>query len=758
MKRILYSLLVAGLTMLSTAISAATFTAVQNGNWSADATWGGTAPSFNNIADEIIIPAGIVVNLDGDAQVNGLLASLDVDGRLESTMGSSLLISQGLLTGNGEIELDRIEFGSTANSTFDGMFFAEVLVTNSFNLFVNGWTEVKDSLIMMSGTLDITSNDTVYLHDDCVVWADNGSISGQGHLMSNGQIDVYYSGTNYNAGMEMNDTLVENATFNLDGSDNRVRLTNDASVSGLLKLENGGCDLNGHKLVIAGDYEQASSASLSTDDQSSLAITSMSSLTSSIAFDQNSNEIDSITINFAGSGNASFDSDARVISSIMLVNGDMSIESGSNFSTANNATIWINEGRINLNGNATFTNESAINVTYTGSSKETGAEIMSGTVAKLWIDLDNEDASLTLMNNVIITDSTTVEDGWIKCNSYDLGLSGYTNSESMIHIDGDSESELWLNGSFEDSAMIVFAAEDSLKKLIMECENNEHVWTSGNLMITDSLNLNSGILVVNNSNLSLADTGAISGGSEDAYIITEGYSRLQLMIEGQAQSATYFPVGDEDGFCPIHIANAESTDGVFGVNLNSVVLTEGTAGYDVSNTEKVVNKTWDIQADAQSQLDLTLTTEWTSAMEVNGFDRTNAYISHYVDGEWDVVATSSAQTTGNGTYSMSRSGISSLSPFSVQNPGAVGVEEQALTSGMHIFPNPVLDVVTIDVSDQNVEQVTIHDLSGAQVQVVNLGTTSNRTNVDLSDLNSGVYFMNFINGEESVAVERIVKQ
>jgi hypothetical protein len=58
---------------------ATTYTAAISGNWSSSTTWGGTAPGFNiSGADNVVVPVGIVVTLDGDLTVNNASAALEI--------------------------------------------------------------------------------------------------------------------------------------------------------------------------------------------------------------------------------------------------------------------------------------------------------------------------------------------------------------------------------------------------------------------------------------------------------------------------------------------------------------------------------------------------------------------------------------------------------------------------------------------------------------------------------------------------------
>src|SRR5690242_2420513 len=98
---------------------AATFTAAVSGNWSDPAMRGGTALTGTLTLDNVVIPSGITVTIDMDIEFNGLLNSFNVEGKLVGSY--DLWIQQGQLTGDGELDIDKLVFVSLlAGSTFTG--------------------------------------------------------------------------------------------------------------------------------------------------------------------------------------------------------------------------------------------------------------------------------------------------------------------------------------------------------------------------------------------------------------------------------------------------------------------------------------------------------------------------------------------------------------------------------------------------------------------------------------------------------------
>ncbi len=76
--------------------------------------------------------------------------------------------------------------------------------------------------------------------------------------------------------------------------------------------------------------------------------------------------------------------------------------------------------------------------------------------------------------------------------------------------------------------------------------------------------------------------------------------------------------------------------------------------------------TWDVRETVTDVNNLTLAVEWYAAWEIAGFTRASCWIAHYSGGVWDAVAPGNA---GAGPlFTITRAGITSLSPFSVFGP------------------------------------------------------------------------------------------
>ena len=82
-----------------------------------------------------------------------------------------------------------------------------------------------------------------------------------------------------------------------------------------------------------------------------------------------------------------------------------------------------------------------------------------------------------------------------------------------------------------------------------------------------------------------------------------------------------------------------------------------------------------------------------------------------------------------------------------------GIEE--LSSSLNIYPNPVNDKLYIE-TEVEIEEVVVYDVYGRVQNLRNSETQKLRNSIDMTDLNSGVYFVKVVT-ENGEAVKRIIK-
>ena len=85
----------------------------------------------------------------------------------------------------------------------------------------------------------------------------------------------------------------------------------------------------------------------------------------------------------------------------------------------------------------------------------------------------------------------------------------------------------------------------------------------------------------------------------------------------------------------------------------------------------------------------------------------------------------------------------------------VNVNENLHTTNVAIYPNPVEDKLTI-ATEMNVEEIAIYDIYGRMTTVYRLQSTDFVHNIDIADLEAGIYFIN-IKTDKGNIVKRFIK-
>lgn len=183
--------------------------------------------------------------------------------------------------------------------------------------------------------------------------------------------------------------------------------------------------------------------------------------------------------------------------------------------------------------------------------------------------------------------------------------------------------------------------------------------------IGGSLALSSGKLTLGNYNLTVS-SGNYTAGSTN-YVVATGSGALVLPVA--ASGSKTFHVGTSSDYMPATVAlTASSTADNISVRLLTSAQLNGSSGSNLSNY--AVNATWMIDEAVAGGSNATVTLSWPASRELPGFARSNCRLAHYSGSAWDW-GTSALSATGNNPYSVSRSGFTSFSPFSVRMYNAV---------------------------------------------------------------------------------------
>ncbi len=193
-------------------------------------------------------------------------------------------------------------------------------------------------------------------------------------------------------------------------------------------------------------------------------------------------------------------------------------------------------------------------------------------------------------------------------------------------------------------------------------------------VVNNSLTLGNKIILGAN-NLTIGSSGSITGYSASNYIVTNSTGKLKRsdIGVGGATGQIIFPVGIASSYTPITLENIGTIDD-FSVRVAANRLANGTSGG--ASIMHAVDRTWFVEEAIPSGSNIEMTIQWNAGEELaptqaNAFNRLNCFISHYTNGAWDRQTGSAA--SGSGPYTISRSGITSFSPFSVEDPQALPI-------------------------------------------------------------------------------------
>jgi len=261
--------------------------------------------------------------------------------------------------------------------------------------------------------------------------------------------------------------------------------------------------------------------------------------------------------------------------------------------------------------------------------------------------------------------------------------------------------------------------------------------TNGILNVSGNVALGSKIILSNSSLVLKGNTSKVSGSDTSNYIVTKENSKVVIENMDVSRGAVIIPVGTSNYYNPAIISNNGISDSF------SFAVSEG-----INNAaDKSLNVTWDISESTPGGSNVTVNLGWNQSQEQAGFQRNTAKVGHYKNGQW--TEENSGSVSGNNPYSISATGITTFSPFSVMNFATLG-NSNFNKNKLSIYPNPTSDAVNFS---QEVTSVHIYDMSGKLIK-----SLSNTNKINIRDLTSGTYIINYLDKNGNVNIDKIIKQ
>lgn len=693
-----------------------------------------TLAAVTNVDDELHLNGGVLVIGSGGLTLAG--------GTQVVVNGGSMSLSGGLFTATQSYTVVYVGDGGTVGleASGSGLTGLEVDLDDS-----NAELMLAGDLVI-NGSLDLTQGELVVGNNSLTV---NGMIHGSGSAsidaMAGSEIHITSSGTG-TLDVAFSGSPEVLAAFEFDGSSGAtLQLGGDLQVTGDFDFSGGTIHLNGNTLSVSGDFN--GNGEFSASAGSAIEISGNGSIEGGLMFSAGNQMIDNIAVDLSNGQSIMIGSDVWVQNSFDFQNGTIEIGSGN--------TLGLN-GSATLGANAMFEGNSDANLEISTSSSVIGDITFSNgsaTIGDLTVDIDGN-GSVSLGSDLGVNGELDLQNGMLDLNGNTIMINGdiASGGSGSISVDGSSDIEIHASGSLSGS-LNFSSGSSTMGDLVIDIDNGGSVMLGSDAGVSGTLDLQNGFVALGSNDLMVS--GSISGGSSTSYVMTNGQG--SLMLDVMAGGSSMFPVGTDVHFSPAVLAQASgSASGMFGVSAMNGVLVNGTSGNFMSSWGSMVDHTWNVTSELSSNIDLDLTLTWEASAEVNGFTNAQSYISHYTNAAWDVSATAAATVNGQGNFELTRTGITSLSPFAVFDSNtAVGVDEAEELS-VSFYPNPAVDVLNYDMAGNTASmQIDVFDAAGRIV--LTKTEQSSRGVIDMSDYPAGIYTIRIAN-EEQNQTARIVKQ
>ncbi len=464
-----------------------------------------------------------------------------------------------------------------------------------------------------------------------------------------------------------------------------------------------------------------------------------------------------LTTNAFYSTNANINAAANIVvdNALYLAGGTITMASGV-LTLSNNATIIVDGGTMTLSGGtADLTN--TYHVMYKGATTTAGLELSGSGLTNITINT-NSGQEVKLSNDLTINGDLTLTMGALNLNNNNLAFStnGDLAASGSGTITSSSGSDITINATGGLSGTLRFTAGgNTVDDFTLNLGNSTaSVMVNGDLMISGNLSLQQGRLNIGANKLEVDANATVTGGSANSFVITGTGGTLSLNLSTGATQT--FHIGTNNDYAPIMIkSNSGSASSRFSIGVNADVKANGTTGASAGATQPLVNATWFVASSATSNVNVDMTTMWSTNMEVNSFNRAKAYISHYTNGSWDANVASAATMSGS-MYSMTRAGITSFSPFAVFDENTtLSVDQVVANANINLYPNPATDVINISVTGNNSDMnAEIYNVSG---QVVYKAAVQNNSSINISNLPDGMYYIK-LNSATANGTQKFIKQ
>jgi len=675
--------------------------------------------------------------------------SIIAGGTFSTAANATIIDSAGALTINGGtlslVSNYNVIYNGSSIST--GVELSGTSTLNNLTVAVSGLSTVTlMSHVTVNGTLTLSSGVLALNAFDLHV---NGDVSGSGTGTISSTITSNISlhsttgitGTlNFTGGLNS----VNNLTIDV-GTSFHARIHGTLLIHGTLSLTSGILVINSSDITINGNVSGI--GMLSGDAMANLTITTTGGLSGGLSFDVSGQLLNNFNIN-VGSGNS------VILSSNLNVAGTLSLTGGSNINISG-VMLTLNG---DLNGSGSFIVNTSSSLVLNASASLTSAVTFMGTIGNLTVNVGSL-STVRLGSHVTVSGLLTLSGGTLDLNSYDLTIMGDVSGSGTGVISSTVNSNVFVTTTMTITGALRFSStNNNVNNFTVNIGGNGNVRLGTDLIVHGTLHFTSGTISTGSNTLHIAASGMITGASTTSYVITDAGGSLALFLTAGDTTGVIFHVGTLVRYYPARVVlNVGSNSGNIMVSAVDHVWANGTSGINLSTDQPLVDATWIFNTDITSNLNVNMWLMWSTSAEINGFDRTHAYISHYTLGAWDNTSISSAFAQGN-LYAIGRMNITSFSPFAVfdQNT-ATGVPQVAKTNDFEIYPNPSSDYIFIKNSFSADDNVFVDVIDDFGKVVATHRITSDDAVISLNGLSAGNYILKVYNDKINTVTKKIVK-
>lgn len=378
----------------------------------------------------------------------------------------------------------------------------------------------------------------------------------------------------------------------------------------------------------------------------------------------------------------------------------------------------------------------------------------------LRIDIDST-STVLLGTDISVLRALELESGSLVLNGFDLITYANIQYGGSGVVSSTDKSNVIITGAEGWHRTLRFhSVNNTINNLTIDLGNKNTVNINTKFTVNGMLRLFSGMIALTDT-MTIGRSGSILQGADSSYI-RPYIGALAMYLEPGVPMK--YPVGHLFTHLPTILKLHPESEARYGfVSVLSDFLYFSDSTYVFRGTERThklkttptVHSTWDIGFDTTSNLKYDLELVWNVGEEVNGFDRTQAYIGRFRGKSYDIGPISPAAKVSDSTYSLSRTGIDTSGRFAILDLKSVDVVEDNGEENLHLYPSPVEGVLHVDHGGTgDPYHIEVIDTHGRVV--ITTTATAPTTSISVSSLSSGVYFVRLHNSH-STTTKRFVK-